>query len=82
VPALDAEGGALTFMVISLDATQPASVMVQRKVFKPVESPVTLVPGFEGELTEAPPAITLQVPKVPDAGVLPARVAEVILQKL
>ena len=60
--------------VVSLEGRQPPLLIVQTNLFTPKDKPVTPDVGSPGVVTEALPAITVQVP-VPTIGVLPASVA-------
>jgi len=81
-PASATVGGVATLMTTSSkEAAQAGLVMVQRNVTEaPTVKPVTPEVGEEGEVMVAVPANTVHVP-VPTAGVLPARVAVVVLQR-
>ena len=83
VPLIDAVGNTLVVMSTSskLLFAQKALSIVQRNVFKPAVNPVTVLPGSDGSVTVAPPAITLQLP-VPSSAVLPDKIADVVPQKV
>ena len=61
-------------MIASVLGVQVPFVIVQVKVFTPVVKPVTPEFGSSGSVTEAVPAVTVQVP-VPITGVFAANVA-------
>ena len=54
------------------------SEIVHTNIFVPVDNPVTPEVGLLGEVTLPVPATTVQVP-IPGVGVLPAKVAVVLL---
>jgi hypothetical protein len=81
-PASAVVGLASTFIVTSLsDVPQAPAVIVHFNTeLVPMVNPVTPEVGEAGVVTEAEPDTTLQLP-VPKVGVLPARVAVVVLQR-
>ena len=78
-PAAAVVGEAVRVIVTaSLVVGQIPLLLVHRKVFVPFTKPVTPLVGELGVVTEAVPAVTVQVP-VPGAAIaLPARVAVVV----
>src|SRR5262249_6182704 len=73
----DVGEASLVIVTVSAEGGHEALLIVHTNVFAPIASPVTPDVGLPGVVTEAPPAITVQVP-VPTEGVLPARVAVVV----